>query len=455
MPIKSINPYTGKTIKEFDEDTDEEIERCIASGRKAFSEWGKRAVSDRASLAGSCAKFLRQDSKRLSELITMEMGKPIRQSREEIEKCAMMCEFYADNSAQILKDEVTPTELGRSYVMFQPLGMVLGIMPWNFPFWQALRFAIPTLTAGNAVLLKHASNVPICAQEIERIIMRAGYPEGVFKTLLIGAQKAQRIVGERRVDAVSLTGSELAGSKIGEIAGRGIMKTVLELGGSDPFIVLQDADTGLAADALMKARFNNAGQNCNSPKRIIVVGAAADGFIAELKRRFESLRVGDPMLEDTDIGPLAREDVKVDIEGQLRDAQEKGATVIRLGSSIPEGGCFFAPCIVTGVSPDMRIAREEVFGPIAAVIFAKDEEDAIRLANDTEYGLGASVWSKDANRGEAVALRIQAGIVAINRAVRSDPRLPFGGIKKSGIGRELGAYGIKEFVNVKTVIVAK
>jgi succinate-semialdehyde dehydrogenase / glutarate-semialdehyde dehydrogenase len=449
MKIVSINPYTEEIVAEVRLMTPDEVDGAVKKSRRSFSSWSNLSVAGRIAYIAKLADNLRADKRKYAEIITREMGKPIRESVAEIEKCALACDYYARNAEKFLEPEKV-SAAGRSYILFQPLGVVLGIMPWNFPFWQVFRFAVPALAAGNVALLKHASNVPACALAIEEAFLKAGFPENVFKTLIIGAKDARRLIEDDKVDAVSLTGSTGAGEEVAAAAGRRIKKVVLELGGSDPFIVLDDADIAAAAEMAVKARTVNAGQSCIAAKRIIVMDGAADEFKKIFLARLMELKVGDPMDETTDIGPVAKREVLDTLNEQLYDAKAKGAEIHR-ASHVFDRGLFFLPGAVFNPTRDMRILTEEVFGPIAPVITVKDEDEAVRAANDTRFGLGASVWSRDHERAERLALRLDAGFVAINDMVKSDPRLPFGGVKKSGIGRELSHYGLKEFVNVKTV----
>jgi succinate-semialdehyde dehydrogenase/glutarate-semialdehyde dehydrogenase len=451
MKIQSINPYTEEVIKEFDLMTPDEIEGEIERSRRAFSAWRELPVAERAASVRKLGGHLRTEKRRYSEIMTREMGKPIRESVAEIEKCAWLCDYYAENGKKFLEPEEIRTEAKKSYILFQPLGIVLAVMPWNFPFWQALRFGVPAVTAGNVVVLKHASNVPMCALAIEEAFREAGFPGNVFKTFLIRAEKALKLIDDDKVDAVSLTGSNKAGEEVGAHAGRKIKKLVLELGGSDPFIVLDDADIEKAGRMAVNARMINTGQSCIAAKRFIVMESVAEAFKEVFFGRLRELKVGDPMDETTDIGPVAKREILDSLNEQLRDAKEKGAEVLQMGHSFSKG-LFFPPCAVYGLKQDMKILTEEVFGPIAPIITVKDENEAVIAANDTEYGLGAAIWGRDLKRAERIASGIEAGCIAINDMVKSDPRLPFGGVKKSGIGRELSHYGLKEFVNIKTVV---
>jgi succinate-semialdehyde dehydrogenase/glutarate-semialdehyde dehydrogenase len=454
MKIKSVNPYTEEVNWTYEALSFGNCEDQIENSRAAFSGWGSLSVEERTTYIARAAEILRQNRRVYAGIITKEIGKPISQSLVEIEKCAWLCDYYAENAAEFLKDEVVETEAEKSYVTFEPLGIILGIMPWNFPFWQAFRFAVPALTAGNVCLLKHASNVPGSALEIEKIFIEAGLPEDVFKTLLIDSKAAMEIIDEDLVDGVSFTGSVGAGSQIGELAGRMIKPFVLELGGSDPFIVLEDADIDRAALVAVRSRFLNAGQSCTAAKRFIVIEDVVVDFIEAFELHMQELKIGDPMDEETDIGPVAKKEFVDSLEKILKDAKKKGAEPYVYGKE-QDKGFFFRPTLIPAASTDMKVCNVEVFGPIAPVIMAKDEDEAVEIANSTEFGLGAEVWSADLERAERLAKRIRSGFVTINGRVKSDPRLPIGGVKKSGIGRELSYYGLKEFVNVKTVVVNK
>jgi len=452
MTIQSINPYTEEVMKEFTLMTEPEINEQVVKSRQAFTSWSKLPISERASLVNRLGEHLRAQKRKYAEIITREMGKAIKESLAEIEKCAWLCDYYAENAERFLKPEEIKTENKKSYVMFQPLGLVLAIMPWNFPYWQAFRFGIPAIIAGNVILLKHASNVPMTALSIEDAFMTAGFPDSVFKTLIIDAREALRLIDNDRVDAVSLTGSNKAGEEVAAHAGGKVKKVVLELGGSDPFIVLDDADVEKAGRIAANARMINAGQSCIAAKRFIVMDKVADEFKKYFIARLQELNVGDPMDEKTDVGPVAKRDILDSLNEQLRDAKSKGAEVIQLDHSLKKG-LFFSPCAVYNLKQDSRVLNEEVFGPIAPVIVVKSEDEAVRVANDTQFGLGASIWSRNLERADRLAARVEAGTVTINDMVKSDPRLPFGGVKKSGIGRELSHYGLREFVNIKTVVV--
>jgi len=455
MKIRSVNPFTAQVVEEFDLQDLHHCRKAVERAREASEAWAHAPLEDRLALIEKTGRVLERSQDRYARIITEEMGKPISQSRAEIEKCAFLCRYYAREAPSFLQDEPSPTEHHDSYVTYEPLGVLLGIMPWNYPFWQVLRFAIPALTAGNACLLKHASNVPRSALETERIFREAGLDAGVFQTLLMDARTTMRLLEEDGLDGVSLTGSLSAGSQVGAAAGRGIKKLVLELGGSDPFIVLDDADLESAAETGLLSRMINGGQSCIAAKRFIVMESVAQAFQEKLVRGLKSLRVGDPMDEETQVGPLAAKDFAGILEAQVEDAKQKGASVV-YGPEPPEGeGFFFRPALLTEVKPSMRVLKEEVFGPVAPIVVVADEEEAVRAANETEFGLGAAVWSADVERAVRLSRKIRAGFVAVNDMVKSDPRLPFGGVKKSGVGRELSHFGLKEFVNVKTMAVRR
>ena len=452
MKLQSINPYTGELNAEFDELSDEACNRAALKGKEAFESWRKLPISERVKPVQRLGSILRQRKKELSRVITIEMGKPVRDACAEIEKCALVCDYYYKNSERLLQGETIETDAAKSYVVFEPLGVILGIMPWNFPFWQVARWAVPTLAAGNVCLLKHASNVPITAIETEKIFHEAGFPAHVFQTLLVGPRGVERLIEQDRVDGVSLTGSMSAGSYVGSLAGKNLKKAVLELGGSDPFIVLEDADLDKAAGAAVRSRMGNAGQSCIAAKRLIVKESVSEAFGEKFVEILDGLRVGDPMDESTDLGPVAKKEFLETLDEQLNDALKKGARV-HWGPKPPEQGFFFRPVILTNLTGDMRVLKEEVFGPIAAMVTASGEEEIVRIANETEFGLGAAIWTRDISKAQELAREISSGFVAINDIVKSDPRLPFGGIKKSGFGRELSHFGLKEFVNIKTVVI--
>ena len=451
MALQSINPATEEILETFEEFSSDRLDQALERGARAFDEWRHVSFAERSTLMHSAAGRLRERKARLAGLITTEMGKPIVEAEAEIEKCSWNCDFYADNAEQFLAPQSTLSNAAESYVAFEPLGPVLAIMPWNFPFWQVLRFAAPALMAGNTALLKHASNVSQCALAIEETFLAVGFPEGVFQTLLVSSQQTEVLIDDPRIRAVTLTGSDITGSKVGAASGRALKKSVLELGGSDPFIVLADADVTAAAETGVRARNQNAGQSCIAAKRFIVVESVADEFEQRFNDGVAHLKIGDPMQRETQIGPLARGDLRDSLEEQVRRSVDEGAHVA-LGGHRREGrGYFYAPTVLTRATPVMTAAREETFGPVAAVMRARDTDEAVTIANQTPFGLGASLWTRDIDRARSLARRIQVGSVFINGMVASDPRLPFGGIKRSGYGRELSAFGIREFVNIQTI----
>ena len=450
--MRSVNPATGQVIESFEELSEGQLEEKLARAQAAYERHRRTALAERAGKLARAAEILEADAQALGEIMTREMGKPIGAAVAEARKCALACRYYAENGERELADLEIATDAERSFVRYLPIGPVLAIMPWNFPYWQAFRFGIPAIAAGNVVLLKHASNVPETALSIEEAFTAAGFPANVFKTLIIDSKEALKLIDDDKVDAVSLTGSNKAGEEVGAHAGRKIKKVVLELGGSDPFIVLDDADIEKAGRMAANARTLNAGQSCIAAKRFIIMEPVAEEFKKHFISRLKELKVGDPMDEKTDIGPVARKDILDSLNDQLRDAKAKGAEVIQLDNSFKKG-LFFPPAVVYNPKKNSKVLTEEVFGPIAPIITVKDEDEAVQIANDTEYGLGCSIWSRNTDRAERLAARIETGTVAINDMVKSDPRLPFGGVKKSGIGRELSHFGLREFVNVKTVAV--
>ena len=452
MKLKSINPFNGKITREFESMSFDDCKRAVDRGRDTFLEWRKLPVSERLKPIARLASLFRDAKRYYAEIATTEMGKPIRQAVAEIEKCAVACDYYYRNSEDFLRDEIIETQFTQSYATFEPLGVILGIMPWNFPFWQAVRWAVPTLAAGNVCLLKHASNVPITALELSKVFREAGFPEYAFQTLLVDGKLAESLIEKDLVDGVSLTGSLGAGSRVGSAAGRQIRPVVLELGGSDPLMVLEDADLDKAVEVAVASRTVNTGQSCIAAKRMIVMEPVADEFLKRFLAILNGLTIGDPMDEATSIGPVAREEFLSGLQAQLEDAERKGA-VVHLGPKPPDTGFFFQPVVLTNVNPEMRVVQEEVFGPMAPIISVRSEAEMIRIANGTEFGLGASIWSNDVQHALELSRQIECGFIAINGRVRSDPRLPFGGVKKSGFGRELSHYGLKEFVNVKTVVI--
>ena len=454
MAIASINPASGKTLREFASLSPAEIEARLAAAQSAFEQHRRTSFAERAQWMRNAAGILENERDELARTITVEMGKLLRASVEEVSKCERACRFYADNAARFLEDQPIKAEASRSFVRYQPLGAVLAIMPWNFPFWQVFRFAAPALMAGNVGLLKHAANVPQCALAIEDVFRRAGFADGVFQTLLIDADQVEGLIEDRRVKAVTLTGSDRAGAAVASTAGRSIKKTVLELGGSDPFIVMGSADFGAALETAVKARMINTGQSCIAAKRFIVSAELFDGFVAHFVAAMRSLRIGDPMEPETEVGPLATEAILRGVDAQVEATVSAGAKLLTGGCRIEQSGFFYEPTVLEDVPLDSPAAREEIFGPVAAFFRARDVDEAIALANDTPFGLGASAWTNEPREQDLFASEIESGMVFINGMVASDPRLPFGGVKRSGFGRELGAEGIREFVNAKTVVIA-
>jgi succinate-semialdehyde dehydrogenase/glutarate-semialdehyde dehydrogenase len=452
--LHSINPATGELIATYEAHDEGRVEERLVAAEVAFRIWRETSFEIRREAMESAARILRQRRSELAELMTREMGKPIVEAEAEIDKCAWVCEFYAESAEGFLAPEPATSDGSEALVRFDPLGPVLAVMPWNFPFWQVFRFAAPALMAGNVGLLKHASNVPGCALAIEEVLEQAGHPDGAFSTLLIDSGPVERVIADPRIVAVTLTGSEPAGSAVAATAGRHLKKTVLELGGSDPFIVLADADLKISARSAAMARCLNSGQSCIAAKRFIVEESITEDFTAALVREMESLPVGDPMDRTTCIGPLARPDLRDELHDQVERSIAAGARLLCGGIPHQGPGCFYPPTVLTGVEPGSPAFDEELFGPVAAVIRARDADHAVELANRSSFGLGASIWSGDPERARTLSPRIEAGAVFINGIVKSDPRLPFGGIKSSGYGRELGAYGIREFVNIKSVWVA-
>jgi succinate-semialdehyde dehydrogenase / glutarate-semialdehyde dehydrogenase len=453
MSFASINPATGETIATFDAHDDAAVEQRLDAARAAFARHRRTSFAERARVLHAAADILEREAQPLGRMMTLEMGKPIGAAIAEAQKCAWVCRYYADNAERFLADEPIATAAERSFVRYQPLGAVLAVMPWNFPFWQVFRFAAPALMAGNVALLKHAANVPRCALTIEEILQRAGLVPGAFQTLLIESERVERVLRDERVAAATLTGSEAAGSAVARTAGEVIKKTVLELGGSDPFIVLPSADVERAAATAVQARTINNGQSCIAAKRFIVHAAAYDDFVRAFVARIEALVVGDPLDDATAIGPLATERIADELDRQVRDSVAAGARMLTGGHRLDRPGYFYAPTALADIPRDAPAYHEELFGPVAAIFRVHDVEEAIALANDTQFGLGASAWTNDRAEQERCIDGIDAGIVFVNAMVASDPRLPFGGIKRSGYGRELGRDGIREFVNVKTVSV--
>ena len=455
MSIQAINPATGEVVATHDEMKPDVVAGIVESVHAAALDWRRASYADRAVPMRKAAEILRKEARDFAHLMAREMGKPVRDGVAEAQKCATACDYFAEHAARFLAREVVKTEARSSFVTFNPLGVVLAVMPWNFPFWQVFRFAAPGVMAGNAAVLKHASNVPGCAIAIEEIFRRAGFPENVFRTLMIGSRAVDAVIEHPRVRAVTLTGSGPAGRAIAAKAGRLLKKTVLELGGSDPYLVLEDADLDLAAAVCTKARLVNSGQSCIAGKRFIVVEHVRAGFEERFVKRMAAAKMGDPLDEATEVGPQARADLRDTLQRQVDESVAKGARCL-LGGSVPDGpGAFYPPTILTHVRPGMPAFDEELFGPVAAVVPVRDESEAIAMANASPFGLGGAVITRDVARGERIAADlIESGCVFVNDAVRSDSRLPFGGIKESGYGRELASYGIREFVNIKSVYVA-
>ncbi len=455
MKIESMNPATGERIRSYDLLTARQLSAAIRAAGRAYRSWRTTTFEERATLMRRAAELLRERADEFARLMAVEMGKPVRGGRAEADKCAWVCDYYAENAERFLAPETVATDATHSFVAFRPIGPVLAVMPWNFPFWQVFRFAAPALMAGNVGLLKHASNVPGCSLAIEKVFRDAGFPDHVFTSLLIETKHTRNAIRNREVAAVTLTGSTAAGQTVARIAGEKIKKTVLELGGSDPYLILEDADLGAAIETCVTSRLINSGQSCIAAKRFIVVPSVRTEFEQRFVERMRLARMGDPLDENTDVGPQARVDLRDELHAQVRRSAEKGARVL-LGGEVPAGrGAFYPPTVLTGVKKGMPAYDEELFGPVAAIIEARNEKDAIRIANDSVFGLGAAVFTRDVARGERIATdELEAGACFVNAFVKSDPRLPFGGIKESGYGRELADYGIREFVNIKTVYVA-
>jgi succinate-semialdehyde dehydrogenase / glutarate-semialdehyde dehydrogenase len=448
--FKSINPYNQTLIEEFDSDSPAVVDKKVQSAAAAFRSWRKTSFQERSERMRRAAVILRQNKEEYARTISLEMGKVIAEATAEVEKCANGCDYYAENAERFLSDISVSTEASKSFIAFQPLGPVLAIMPWNFPFWQVFRFAAPALMAGNVGLLKHAANVCRCSLTIEKVFREAGFPDGAFQSLLVDSKNVADIIARDEIAAVTLTGSEFAGTQVASAAGKNLKKTVLELGGSDPFIVLEDADLQLAAKVATQSRMQNAGQSCIAAKRFIVVERVKDEFTHLFQKNIESLKQGDPFATGTTTGPIARVDLAEDVENQVKKSVQAGAHLVLGGE---RSGCNFQPALLENVKPGMVAFDEEVFGPVASVIRVKNEMEAVVVANASRYGLGSSVWTRDKDRGEKVAREIESGCVFVNSLMRSDQRLPFGGIKKSGYGRELSELGIKEFVNAKSIYI--
>ena len=455
MSIQSKNPATEKVLKSFKEISNEELEKKLSLASKAFQNWEKTTFKERAILMYKLGEYLRNHAKDFSRLQMLEMGKTMKSGPIGIDKCALLCDYYADNAETILADEILKTGKKEQYVKFDPLGVILGIMPWNFPFWQVYRYAVPAMMAGNVCLLKHASNVPQCAKAIEKSFRLAGFPKGVFQNLFLPASRVENLIRDSRIVAISLTGSEKAGSEVARVTGEEIKKVVLELGGSDPFIVFADADILEAAKVAVVARLQgNTGQSCISAKRFIVEESIKEKFLKIVIEEFSKLSVGDPSDPATDVGPLATEQILFDVEKQVAQSVKKGAKIVYGGSRKKGKGYFYLPTVLINVKKGMPVYDEEVFCPVLPVITFRNEKKAIQIANDTRYGLGAAIFTSDIAKAKRIIPQIKAGNVCVNDMVKSDPRAPFGGIKKSGYGRELSSYGIKEFVNIKNVWIA-
>ena len=451
MLIQTINPANGKIVQTFEQHSSKQVNEIIGLTHEAFLNWRNAGFSVRKFFMKKASAILREKKNEFGKILTLEMGKPIVQAIAEVEKCALVCDYYAENAENILSEEIIATDASESFVCFDPLGIVLAVMPWNFPFWQVFRFAAPALMAGNACLLKHASNVPMSALAIEELFSQAGFPQNVFRTLLIGSSAVEKVINHPKIKAVTLTGSEPAGKKGAESCGKVLKKTVLELGGSDPFIVLEDAAIDAAVKTAITARLINNGQSCIAAKRFIVVEKVYDEFEKKFVELMNKVKIGDPMNPETELGPIAREDLLFELEDQVQRSVQSGAKILCGGKRIAREGFYFEATILANVLPGTPAYEEEIFGPVATLIKAVDEEDAIRIANDSQFGLGASLWTSNIEKAKRLAARIESGSVFINGMVKSDPRLPFGGIKNSGYGREISHYGIKEFVNIKTV----
>lgn len=450
--ISTVNPATGQVIRSYDSTDTQQISQIVSDARTAFEKWKNKDIVERCDYIRSLARVLNKNKDQYAKFITQEMGKPITQSYAEIEKCVWLCEYYSEYAESFLRDQIIPTEFRKSFVSFEPLGIVVGIMPWNFPFWQVMRFVVPTLIAGNVAILKHSSVCIGCALDIKDSLTEAGFPEGVFQ-IVIGDYRAGEALVQSKINAVSVTGSVNTGKRVAELAAAGLKKHVLELGGSDPFIVLEDADLNHTVPQAVHSRLLNTGQSCIAAKRFIVVKEIADKFTKLFVQNTEEEIVGDPMDTKTTVGPLVRDNQRQALIRQVEDAKSKHAEILLGGNIIDGNGYYYEPTIISNVNHEMDVLREEVFGPAAPIIIVENEAEAILEANNSEFGLGASVWTSNFERGLKLAREIQSGVVKVNEMVRSDPRLPFGGVKYSGIGRELSEFGIREFVNVKSIAV--
>jgi succinate-semialdehyde dehydrogenase/glutarate-semialdehyde dehydrogenase len=450
MKFQSINPYNGEKIEEYAALTKEELNQKLSDSASAFKDWRNQSLSHRTALLKKAGEILRNNVDDYAKTITLEMGKPISESKSEIQKCAWVCDYYAENAAEFLADEVVETEASKSFVRHDPLGTVFAVMPWNFPFWQVFRFAAPTLTAGNTGLLKHASNVFGCAQIIEDVFTEAGYPKGVFQSIVVDHDVTEHIISHETVTAITLTGSERAGSTVAQIAGKHLKKSLLELGGSNSFIVLEDADLKLAVQTAVKARMLNSGQSCIAAKRFIIHESVYDEFVSEFIEEVSKLKTGDPILETTEVGPLARKDLADELQKQVNTSVQQGAELLLGGN---QDNCFHEPTVLGGVTRDMAAFKEETFGPLAAMIKVNNVEEAFELSEESQFGLGVSLFTKDTAKAQDYAAKVSDGALFINELVKSDPRLPFGGTKKSGFGRELAKDGMMEFINRKVVYI--
>jgi acyl-CoA reductase-like NAD-dependent aldehyde dehydrogenase len=449
--IQSVNPATEEVLETFELYSPEQIDGALEAAQQAFKHWRTTSFGERSELFHRLATYLRDHTTELARIATLEMGKPITEAEAEVVKCAWNCDYYAEHAEQFLADQPAESSATESYVAFRPLGVVLALMPWNFPYWQVFRFAAPALMAGNTTVLKHASNVSRCALEIERIFREVGFPDGVFRTVLVRGAETERLIKDDRIAAVTLTGSEEVGVTVASASGHALKKHVLELGGSDAFIVLEDADLEAAAAWATRSRFQNTGQSCIAAKRFIVVESVAADFERRFVEAASRLRLGDPLQRDTQLGPVARADLRETLHRQVTETLRMGARLLLGGKAALERGYFYEPTIVSGVTPEMPMFHEETFGPAAAVIYARDAEHAIELANQSQYGLGGNLWTRDIARARRLAADLESGGVFINGMTASDPRLPFGGVKHSGYGRELSIFGIREFVNIQTV----
>lgn len=452
--MQSINPADGKLLKEYKEHSNEEVENIIDAAETDWQTWKKTSFSHRKKLMLNAAQVLLENKQEFAKTMSLEMGKPLGESLAEVEKSAWVCSYYADEAENILADEHIVSDASKSFVSFEPLGIVLAVMPWNFPFWQVFRFAAPALMAGNAAVLKHASNVQGSAADIERVFKLAGFPKNLFRNLIIKSNQVEAVIKNPKIKACTLTGSEYAGSKVAQASGKEIKKAVLELGGADAFIILKDADLKKAAKVAVQARMLNNGQSCIAAKRFIVDQSILNEFLSLINTELDSLKIGKPLDDGVQVGPLARADLREEIHTQVEETLKQGATLIRGGKFIEGEGYFYEPTIISNLKPNMKLYYEESFGPVFSVFTFQTEKEAISIANDSEFGLGGSLWTTDLAKGEKLARQIESGGIFINGMTKSDPRLPFGGIKKSGYGRELSHYGIKEFVNIKTIWIA-